>query len=89
MKCYLRMASLALEEPKDSPFYGDFDGVIVEGNHGRELTREDGWFPAKLTPNGEAIMACPKGEEGEDREDWKELCERSHNRGNQLQFCIV
>ncbi len=89
MKCHVRVSGLAKAEPVDSPLYGDQDGMIVEGPvEGRDPTFEDGWKPAKLTPNGTGIMAVEGDEEGEDREDWLEHCKRAQQMGNPHQFWI-
>jgi hypothetical protein len=89
MKIYLRAAGHALSESEDSPFYGDGDGMIVEGpQEGRSPTWDDGyWMPGKLTPQGNAIMAV--NSEGEDRDDWLEIAKREQSEGVMQQYWIL
>lgn len=91
---FVRAAGHALDEPEDSPFYGDGDGMIIEGPvRGHEPTWVSGkWLPAKYKDLGgghQAILAVRRGEPGEKREDWLELAKKEHEQGVMHQYWIL
>lgn len=88
MQIYLRPKDHALNEPEDSVFYGDQDGMIVEGpQEGFMPTYESGhWHPGKWdAERGMIVMA----DEPEERDDWKEIAIKEHHQGVPHQYWIL